>query len=83
MAKQKIIKTGHSLAVTIPAYFVQSLGIKPGQEVQVEVEPETGQIICKFSGAKQLSLSQNFLKKGKSKKWKKDVFYFGWLFCWA
>ena len=68
MAKQKIIKTGHSLAVTIPANFVHSLGIKPGQEVQVEVEPENGQIVYRFSGAKQLSLSQRFVKKGKTKR---------------
>ena len=74
MAKQKIIKTGHSLAVTIPAYFVQSLGIKARQEVEVETQPESGQIIYKFSGAKQLSLSQRFLKKGKTKKWKSGVF---------
>ena len=65
MAKQKIIKTGHSLAVTIPAHFVQSLGIKSGQEVEVEIESESGQIVYKFSGAKQLSLSQRFVKARK------------------
>lgn len=68
MAKQKIIKTGHSLAVTIPAHFVQSLGVKSRQEVQVETKIEEGQIIYTFSGAKQLSLSQNFIKKVKTKK---------------
>jgi len=68
MAKQKIIKTGHSLAVTIPFHFVQSLGIKPGQEVKVETQIEGGQIIYTFTGAKQFSLSQNFIKKGKARK---------------
>jgi antitoxin component of MazEF toxin-antitoxin module len=68
MAKQKIIKTGHSLAVTIPSHFVQSLGIKAGHDVEVKVEPEGGQIIYTFSGTKQLPLSQNFIQKRKSKK---------------
>jgi antitoxin component of MazEF toxin-antitoxin module len=49
MTKQKIIKTGHSLAVTIPFDFAQLLGIKAGQEVEVKIE--------------QLSLSGSFKKK--------------------
>lgn len=65
MAKQKIIKTGHSLAVTVPCQFVQSLGIKAGQKVEVKIEPETGRVIYTFSGNKQLSLSQSFIKKVK------------------
>jgi antitoxin component of MazEF toxin-antitoxin module len=63
MGKQKIIRTGNSLAVTIPSMFVQSVGVKPGQEVKVRVEPETGRIIYTFSGTKQLPLAQNFIKK--------------------
>jgi antitoxin component of MazEF toxin-antitoxin module len=66
MGKQKIIKTGHSLAVTIPSSFVQMVGIKAGQEVEVRAEPENGQVICTFSGSKQLALNQNFIKKRKS-----------------
>lgn len=62
MGKQKIIKTGNSLAVTIPSLFVRALGVKAGQEVLVRVEPEKGQIICRFSGLKQLLLG-NFGKK--------------------
>ena len=65
MRKQKIIKTGNSLAITIPADFVKSIGIKAGEEVKVGVETEKGRIICNFSGAKQLPLSQNFVKKGR------------------
>jgi len=65
MRKQKIIRTGNSLAVTIPAEFVESIGIKAGDEVRVTLEPEKGRIICSFSGVKQLSLSQNFVKKRK------------------
>jgi len=63
MSKQKIIKTGNSLAVTIPSKFVRSVGIKAGQEVKVRPEPETGRVICTFSGAKQLALANSLLKK--------------------
>ncbi len=63
MTKQKIIKTGHSLAVTIPFEFAQSLGIKAGQEVEVKIEPESGRVIYTFSGNKQLSLSGSLIKK--------------------
>lgn len=65
MSRQKVIKTGNSLAVTIPSIFVKSVGIKAGQGVLVKTEPETGRVICIFSGAKQLHLSGNF---GKQKK---------------
>ncbi|MGB9706584.1 MAG: AbrB/MazE/SpoVT family DNA-binding domain-containing protein [Microgenomates group bacterium] len=63
MGRQKIIKTGNSLAVTIPSDFVHTVGIKAGGEVKVKVEPEVGRIIYTFSGAKQLPLSQDFVKK--------------------
>ena len=65
MARQKIIKTGNSLAVTIPSRFVQSLGLKSGGEVEVETHPENGKIVCSFSGTKQLSLPQDLAKSGK------------------
>jgi len=68
MTKQKIIKTGHSLAVTIPSTFARLLGIKAGQDVEVKVEPETGRAILTFSGNKQLSLPQNLIKSRKDKK---------------
>lgn len=63
MPKQKIIRTGNSLAVTIPSFFVKSVGVKIGQEVEVELSPETGKMIYSFTGIKQLPLSQNFIKK--------------------
>ena len=68
MAKQKIIRTGNSLAVTIPFQFVQAVGIKAGQQVKVKIEPETGQVVYTFSGTKQLPLARNFLKKKRKKK---------------
>ena len=68
MAKQKIIRTGNSLAVTIPSDFVHSVGIKAGQDVEVKVNPATGQVTCTFSGAKQLLLANNLVKKRRKKK---------------
>ncbi|OGV88604.1 hypothetical protein A2Z41_01980 [Microgenomates group bacterium RBG_19FT_COMBO_39_10] len=56
MGKQKIIKTGNSLAVTIPSDFVRNVGVKAGQTVQVKVEPETGKVTYSFSGTRQLPL---------------------------
>ncbi len=67
MSKQKIIKTGNSLAVTIPAVFARNVGIKAGGEVLVKVKPETGEVIYTFFGTKQLPLSNNFLKKAKKR----------------
>lgn len=59
MAKQKIIRTGNSLAVTVPSFLVRSVGIKAGQEVVVRIEPDKGRMICHFSGNTQLSLIKN------------------------
>lgn len=55
--KQKIIKAGNSLAVTIPSKFVKTVGVKLGDQVQVSTKPETGQITYTFSGSRQLSLA--------------------------
>ncbi len=54
---QKIIRSGkHSLAVVIPAPFVHSLGIKPGDTVNVFTNIEDGIVDLKFTGAVQLPL---------------------------
>jgi antitoxin component of MazEF toxin-antitoxin module len=68
MSRQKIIRTGNSLAVTIPSDFVKTVGIKAGQVVQVKVEPETGQVTYTFSGSRQLALTNNLIKRRKAKK---------------
>jgi len=60
---QKVIKTGNSLAVTIPANFAKMVGIRAGDEVKVDLQGDKGKAIFSFSGAKQLPLSANFLKK--------------------
>lgn len=55
--RQKIIRSGkHSLAVIVPAPFVHSLGIKPGDFVEVYPNLEDGIVNLKFTGAVQLPL---------------------------
>lgn len=56
MSRQKIIRSGNSLAVTIPSSFVKAVGIKAGQEVRVKIKLESGKVIYIFSGTKQLPL---------------------------
>jgi antitoxin component of MazEF toxin-antitoxin module len=42
--KRKIVQTGGSLAVTLPAEVVEAFNLKKGQEVDVDVHPSTGAI---------------------------------------
>ncbi len=65
MYQQKVIKTGNSLALTIPAKFVKDLGIRAGDSVKTIFEREKGRIIYIFSGIKQLPLSESFFQKRK------------------
>lgn len=67
---QKVIRTGNSAAVTIPAQFMKDLGIHIGDPIKVRVEKDQGKIILNFSGVKQLPLSENFLHRSgrKTKK---------------
>ena len=37
--KRKLVKSGNSLAVTLPSDLVKELGIKPGTEVDVNADP--------------------------------------------
>ncbi len=69
--KQKIMRSGNSAVVTVPADFVKAVGVRIGDEVEVEVLPEKGRAIYKFSGVSQLALSKNFLKKKRRLKKKK------------
>ena len=66
--KQKVMRSGNSAVVTVPANFTKAVGIKIGDQVEVEVVPEKGRVIYKFSGASQLPLSKNFLKKKRKPK---------------
>jgi len=61
--KQKVFRTGNSLAVVVPAQFVKLLGVKAKDWVQVLAQPEKGRVVYKFSGALQLPLSEEILKR--------------------
>lgn len=55
--RQKVIRAGkHSLAVIIPAPFVHSLGVKPGDDVHVFSNIARGIVRIKFAGSLQLPL---------------------------
>lgn len=47
MRKQKVIKVGNSLAVTLPAGFVREGNLKPGDELLVEAFPQYQYAIIK------------------------------------
>jgi len=65
---QKVIKTGNSAAVTIPANFIKDLGVRIGDPVKVKLDPENNKIVYFFSGTKQLLLSENFIKRKRVKE---------------
>lgn len=54
--KQKVFRTGNSLAVTIPCEFVKSVGVKAGDEIKVSAFKESGKLQIIFKGAHQLLL---------------------------
>jgi len=54
--QHKVIKTGNSLAVTIPSEFSQSIGLKPGDEVSVSVDLSKAVLTYTFSNSSQLPL---------------------------
>lgn len=60
---QKVIRAGNSTAVTVPRFFVKTVGVKIGDDVRVDTHPETGKVIYTFKGAHQLLLSSDLVKK--------------------
>jgi len=54
--RQKILKTGNSLGLTIPSKFVKILGLKPGDEVEVKSDLAKGVLRCIFTGSGQMTL---------------------------
>jgi len=60
---QKVIKTGNSVAVTIPSGFVKKVGIKAGDQVKVKTYPELGKITYTFIDFRQLPLSSKILTR--------------------
>ena len=58
MKKRKVIKTGNSLALTIPFELISALDIKQGDLVFLSVDLANGRISYQFpSRPRQLSLS--------------------------
>lgn len=64
--RQKVIRAGNSKAVTVPANFVKTVGIKTGDTVEVKTSPEKGQITYTFSGVRQLTISSKLRRKNRS-----------------
>jgi antitoxin component of MazEF toxin-antitoxin module len=58
MAKlRKVIKTGNSLAITVPSGLIKDFGVKEGDPVIVRVNKSKSSITFVFSGhPRQLSL---------------------------
>jgi antitoxin component of MazEF toxin-antitoxin module len=49
--KRKLVQTGSSLAVTLPAEVVHAFGLEKGQEVEVTVHPVNGAVIVRAGAA--------------------------------
>lgn len=64
----KVIRTGNSLAVTVPAHFARSVGVRAGDNVRVELKPDTGKATYFFFGAKQLPLPGEIISKKRRRK---------------
>jgi antitoxin component of MazEF toxin-antitoxin module len=60
---EKIIKTGNSAAVTLPAKFVRDLNLKVGDPVEVGIDYVKGAITFRFPGARQLPLASRSRSK--------------------
>lgn len=59
---QKVIRTGHSLALTIPAKFARALAVRKGDQVRVEKRVDRGTLTYIFSGVQQLSISDKIFR---------------------
>lgn len=55
--KQKVLRTGHSLAVVIPSQFVRDVAVKRGDIVSVTSDRRKGKITYTFQNITQLPLA--------------------------
>ncbi|MBI1872091.1 AbrB/MazE/SpoVT family DNA-binding domain-containing protein [Candidatus Collierbacteria bacterium] len=62
MNEQKVIKSGNSLAVTLPSRLVKSIGLRAGDLVGVSISLDQTRITYKFIQPRQLSLTPRFKK---------------------
>ncbi|MBI4032907.1 MAG: AbrB/MazE/SpoVT family DNA-binding domain-containing protein [Candidatus Blackburnbacteria bacterium] len=65
---QKVFKTGNSLAVTLPAGFASSVGIRAGDRVKVAQNPEKSRLTYQFSATTQLPLDSVFFARRRRGK---------------
>ena len=65
--KQKVMRVGNSLCVTVPADFVKAAGIRPGDTVEAKKRVEANEVVYRFSGVQQLLIAEGFLKKIRNK----------------
>lgn len=65
---QRVIKTGNSLAVTIPSKFAKDLGIMRGDEVAVDKRQDRGMLTFHFRGVQQLAISDSVFRPTKKTK---------------
>ena len=56
---QKVMKTGNSLAVTIPTKFAKIMGVKRGDQIKVEKRPDKGTLTFYFQGPQQIPIKFN------------------------
>lgn len=64
MLRQKIYKSGNSLAVVIPSGFIKIMGIKTGDIVQVKTDARNNKVTYIFPVSRQLPLDfQKVVKK--------------------
>jgi antitoxin component of MazEF toxin-antitoxin module len=46
--KRKLVKTGSSLAVTLPAEIVEAFALEKGQEIDLTIHPTSGAITIRL-----------------------------------
>lgn len=57
--KQKVLKTGNSLAVVVPAEFVKKVGVEAGDQVVVSKDLKKSRLTYHFPTPRQLQLQEN------------------------
>lgn len=53
---QKVFRSGHSLAVVVPATFVRDIAVKAGDTVKVTANERLGRLTYTFQNITQLPL---------------------------
>jgi antitoxin component of MazEF toxin-antitoxin module len=65
--KQKVMRIGNSLGVTVPADFAKAVGIKAGDLVEVKKSADKNEVVYRFSGIQQLLIASDILKGPRNK----------------